>query len=85
MPDTGPEAEAVVAGNEVGIRPARALSPLPRRRVKATRVMTARHESTCPICQAPASIGAQIGLTRLGWCHTECIVLAAQGSLWETA
>jgi hypothetical protein len=53
--------------------------------VKATRVMTARHESTCPICQAPASIGAQIGLTRLGWCHTECIVLAAQGSLWETA
>jgi hypothetical protein len=47
--------------------------------------MKARRQSTCPVCRAPVTIGQQIGHTRLGWCHTWCIILAAAGSLWEAA
>ena len=44
----------------------------------ARRVMKARGQSTCPMCQRTINRGQQIGLTPVGWAHTRCIIKAAQ-------
>jgi hypothetical protein len=42
----------------------------------ASRVMKARHASTCPLCHGPVLVGQQIGLIPgTGWAHvTPCII-----------
>jgi hypothetical protein len=47
--------------------------------------MKARKASRCPLCHGKVAIGQQIGRTPIGWCHTGCIILAADGSLWDAA
>ena len=42
--------------------------------MKASRVMRARHPSTCPLCRGLIRVGHQIGRTPVGWCHTSCII-----------
>jgi len=45
---------------------------------RASRVMKARGQSTCPMCQRIINRGQQIGLTPIAWAHTRCIIKAAQ-------
>jgi predicted RNA binding protein YcfA (HicA-like mRNA interferase family) len=45
---------------------------------RASWVMKARGQSTCPMCQRTINRGQQIGLTPIGWSHVACIIKAAR-------
>jgi hypothetical protein len=45
---------------------------------RTDRVMKARKTSTCPICRQYVTVGQQIGLTPVGWCHVGCIIAKAR-------
>jgi ribosomal protein L37AE/L43A len=40
---------------------------------KATRVMRARQQGTCPLCRRPIIVGQQIAKARI-WAHIDCVI-----------
>jgi hypothetical protein len=47
--------------------------------VRASRVRKCRYRHACPLCQSQMLPGQSKGLvTRAGWAHTDCVVLASQ-------